>query len=143
MSTIIFSSIYFGPCTKNQHPDKWKHLFTLEYDLDSKVNRKVSTYSRISSYFDNKQADIFCKTTVLANFNYCPLIKRVFRVLYKNGNLSFDKCLMKEAGIATHGSNVEYNLRTKNLVILAQIWTQTYSINSIALRAGILWGSVI
>ena len=78
----------------------------------------MSAVSRIRNYLDIKQADILCKTTVLANFNYCPLIwmlsskaanngsirthKQVLQVLYKNSNLSFDKCLMKEAGITIH-----------------------------------------
>ena len=139
-------------------------------ELCSKVNKKVSAFSRIRNYLDNKQANILCKTTVLANFNYCPLIsmfsskaasneinrthKRALRVLHKNNNLSFDKCLMKEAGITIHAKNlqklmleicrtlkylnpsylwdlfnekqIEYNLRAKNLVMLPQIKTQKY-----------------
>ena len=146
----------------------------------------MSAFSRIRNYLDNKQAHILCKTTVLANFNYCPLIwvfsskaanneinrthKQALRVLYKNNNLSFDKCLMKEAGITIHVKNlqkimlevfktlnylnssylwdlfnvkqVEYNLRTKNLVMLPQIKTQTYGVNSITFRSSILWNTL-
>ena len=92
------------------------------------------------------------------------------RVLHKNNNLSFDKCLMKEAGITIHAKNlqklmldifktlkhlnpsylwdlfnekqVEYNLRTKNLVMLPQIKTLKYGINSIAFRGSILWNAL-
>ena len=102
--------------------------FKLNFDnhileLCSKVNKKVSAFSRIRTYRDNKQANILCKTTVLANFNYCPLIwmlsskaankeinrthKRALRVLHKNNNLSFDKCLMKEASITIHANNLQ------------------------------------
>ena len=155
-------------------------------ELCSKVNKKMSAFSRIRNYLDNKQANILCKTTVLANFNYCPLIwmfsfkaanneinrkhKRALRVLHKNNNSSFDKCLMKEAGITIHAKNlqklmlevfktlkhlnpsylwdlfnekqIEYNLRTKNLVMLPQIKTQKYGINSIAFRGSILWNAL-
>ena len=75
--------------------------------------------------------------------------KRGLRVLYKDNNLSFDKCLMEEAGITINVKNlhntmlkvfktlnylspshrldlldmkqVEYNLGTKNLMIGPQI----------------------
>jgi len=85
-------------------------------------------------------------------------------------NLSFDKCLMKEAGITIHVKNlhkqmlevfktlnylnhsylwylfnvkqVEYNLRIKNLVVLPQIKTQPYRANSITFRGSILWNAL-
>ena len=81
----------------------------------------MSAFSGITNYLDNNQADILCKATVLEKFNYCPLIwmfsfkatnreiNRTYRqalwVLHKD-NLSFDKCLMKEAGIAIHLKNL-------------------------------------
>ena len=146
----------------------------------------MSAFSRIRTYLDNKQANILCKTTIMANFNYCPLIwmfsskvanneinrrpKRALQVLHKNNNLSFDKCLMKEAGITIHAKNlqklmleifktlkhlslpylwdlftekqVEYSLRTKNLVMLPQITTQKHGINSSAFRDSILWNAL-
>ena len=92
--------------------------------------------------------------------------KRALRVLHKNNNLSFDKCLMKEAGIKIHVKNlyklmlevfktlncsnpsylwdlfnvnqVEYNLKTEKLVVLPRIKTQTYEVNSITCRGSIL-----
>ena len=73
----------------------------------------MSAFSKIRNYLDNNHSDILCKNTVLANFNYCPLIwmlssiaankemnrtyKRALRGMHKDNNLSFDKCLMKEA----------------------------------------------
>ena len=38
---------------------------------------------------------------------------------------------------------VECNLRTKNLVMLPQIKTQTYGTNSITFRGSILWNAII
>ena len=155
-------------------------------ELCCKVNKNVSAFSRIRNYLDNKQADTSCKTTVLANFNYCPLIlmfspkaanneinrtvKRALRVPYKNNNLLFNKCLMKEAGITINVKNLQklmlevfktlnylnpsylwdlfsvkqvgYNLRTKNLMMLPQIKTQTYGVNSITFRGSILWNAL-
>ena len=146
----------------------------------------MSAFSRIRNCLDNNQADILCKTTVLENFNYCPLIwmlsskaankeinrthKRALRILHKDNNLSFYKCLMKEAGIKIHVKNlhklmlevfktlkylnpsylsnlfnvkqVQYNLRTKNLVVLPHIETQTYGANSITFRGNILWNAL-
>ena len=95
-----------------------KHIL----ELCGKVNNKVSAFSRVRNYLDNNQADILCKTTVLANFNYSPIIwmlsskavnkeinrthKRALRALHKDNNLSFDKCLMKETGITIHVNNL-------------------------------------
>ena len=47
-----------------------KHIL----ELCGKVNKKVSAFSRLRNYLDDTQAKLLCKTTVLANFNYCPLI---------------------------------------------------------------------
>ena len=60
---------------------------------------------------------------VLAIFNNCPLIwmlsskaasneinrrhNGALRVLYKDTNLSFDKCLIEEAGITIHNKNFQ------------------------------------
>ena len=93
--------------------------------------------------------------------------KRAVQVVHKDKTLSFDKCLMKEAGITIHVKNlhklmlevfktlnylnpsylwdlfnvkqVEYNLRTKNLVVLPKIKAQTCGANSITCRGSILW----
>ena len=149
-------------------------------ELCSKVNKNVSAFSTIRNYLYIKQIDKLSKKTVLADFNYCPLIwilstkaanneinrarKRPLWELYQNNNSSFDKCLMKEAGIKIHIKNLQklmlevfktlnrlnpsylleifnekqvgYNLRTRNLVVLCR--TQTYGINS-----GIFSGSTL
>ena len=47
-----------------------KHII----ELCSKVNKKARAFSRVRNYLVIKHGDILCKTTVLANFNYCPLI---------------------------------------------------------------------
>jgi len=91
-------------------------------------------------------------------------------VLHKDNSSSFDKCQIKEAEIKILVKNlnnlmlevfmtlnylnpsylwdlfnvkqVEYNLRTKNLVVLPQIKTQTYGANSITFRGSILWNAL-
>ena len=47
-----------------------KHIL----ELCGKVNKKVSAFSRLRHYLDDTKAKLLCNTTVLANFNYCPLI---------------------------------------------------------------------
>ena len=74
-------------------------------ELCCKVNKKVSALFRIRNYLDNNQANILCETTVLANLNYNRTHKRALWVLHKDNNLTFDKCLMKEAGITIHEKN--------------------------------------
>ena len=52
--------------------------------------------------------------------------KRALRVLYKNNNLSFDKCLMKEAGITIHIKNLQKLIlevfKTLNYLNPSYIW---------------------
>ena len=92
-------------------------------ELCGKVNRKVSAFSRLRDYHDNRQARPLCNTTVLANFNYCPLIwmfsskaankeinrthKRALRVLHKDYDASLDMCLMREADTTIHIKNLQ------------------------------------
>ena len=40
-----------------------------------------------------------------ANIEINKTRKRALRVLHKNSNISYDKCLMKEAGITMHMKN--------------------------------------
>ena len=47
-----------------------EHIF----ELCGKINKKVNAFSKRRNYLDNTQAQLLCKTTVLKNFNYCPLI---------------------------------------------------------------------
>ena len=96
-----------------------KHIL----ELCGKVNKKVSAFSRLRHYLDDTQAKLLCNTTVLANFNYCPLIwmfsskaankeinrthKRALRVLHKDYDASFDMCLMREADTTIHIKNLQ------------------------------------
>ena len=96
-----------------------KHIL----ELCGKVNRKVSAFSRLRNYLDNTQARLLCNTTVLANFNYCPLIwmfsskaankeinrthKRALRVLHKDYDASFDRCLLREEDTTIHIKNLQ------------------------------------
>ena len=43
-------------------------------ELCCKVNKNASAFLRLKNYLDNTQAELLCKPTVLANFNYCLLI---------------------------------------------------------------------
>ena len=95
-----------------------KHIL----ELCGKVNKKVSVFSRLRNYLDDTQAKLLCKTTVLANFNYCPLIwmfsskaanneinrtnKRALRVLHKEYDASFELCLQREADTTIHIKNL-------------------------------------
>ena len=93
--------------------------------------------------------------------------KGALQALHEDNSLSFDKCLMKEAGKVIYVTNlhkpmlevfktlnhldssylwdlfnvkqVEYNMRTKNLVMLPHIKTQTHGANLITFRGSILW----
>ena len=92
-------------------------------ELCGKVNKKVSAFSRVRNYLDDTQAKLLCKTTVLANFNYCPLIwmfsskaanneinrthKRALRVLHKEYDASFELCLQREADTTIHIKNLQ------------------------------------
>ena len=96
-----------------------EHIF----ELCGKVNKKVSAFSRLRNYLDDTQAKLLCKTTVLANFNYCPLIwmfsskaanneinrthTRALRVLHKDNDASFDICLQREAETTIHVKNLQ------------------------------------
>ena len=96
-----------------------KHIL----ELCGKVNKKVSAFSRVRNYLDDTQAKLLCKTTVLANFNYCPLIwmfsskaanneinrthKRALRVLHKEYDASFELCLQREADATIHIKNLQ------------------------------------
>ena len=42
--------------------------------LCSKVNKKISAFSRLSMYISREQALTICNAVILSNFNYCPLI---------------------------------------------------------------------
>ena len=92
-----------------------KHIL----ELCGKVNEKVSAFSRLRNYLDVTQANLLCKTTLLTNVNYCPLIwiaanneinrtnKRALRVLHKEYDASFELCLQREADTTIHIKNLQ------------------------------------
>ena len=51
--------------------------------LGSKVNKKISAFSRLNTYIAKEQVLKICNVVILSNFNYCPLIwlccKKVYR----------------------------------------------------------------
>ena len=66
--------------------------------------------------------------------NLQKIMLEVFKTLnYLNSSYLWDLFNVKQ---------VEYNLRTKNLVMLPQIKTQTYGVNSITFRSSILWNAL-
>ena len=72
-----------------------KHI----HEIFSKVNQKISAFAMSNTYLSPDQATKICETTILSNFNYCPLVwffcnnaandeinrahKRCLRVLYQ------------------------------------------------------------
>ena len=42
--------------------------------LCSKVNKKISAFTRLNTYISREQALTICNAVFLSNFNYCPLI---------------------------------------------------------------------
>ena len=66
--------------------------------------------------------------------NLYKLMLKVFKTLkYLNPSYLWDLFNVKQ---------VEYNLRTKNLVVLPQVKTQKYGANSIKFRGSILWNAL-
>ena len=47
-----------------------KHVKT----LCQKVSRKVSAFSRVTPYIDERKGKILYNTFIMSNFNYCPLV---------------------------------------------------------------------
>ena len=79
-----------------------KHMKT----LCQKVCKKVSAFSRVTPYMDEKKGKILYHIFIMSNFNYCPLIwmfcgktqnkeidrvhKRALRILFNDYTLSFE-----------------------------------------------------
>ena len=84
-----------------------KHVKT----LCQKVCKKVSAFSRVAPYMDEKKGKILYHTFIMSNFNYCPLIwmfcgktqnkeidrvhKRALRILFNDYTSSFEELLQK------------------------------------------------
>ena len=100
------------------------HVKLLEIEIDnklkfsnhvktfcSKVNKKISAFSRLIMYISREQALTICNAVILSNFNYCPLIwlfckkgaykeidrthKRALRILYKEYECPFETLLTR------------------------------------------------
>ena len=84
-----------------------KHVKT----LCQKVCKKVSAFSGVVPYMDEKKRKIMYHTFITSNFNYCPLIwmfcgktqdkkldrvhKRALRILFNDYTTSFEELLQK------------------------------------------------
>ena len=96
-----------------------KHVET----LCSKVNNKISAFSRLNNYISREQALTICNAVILSNFNYCPLIwlfcgkgankeidrthKRALRILYKDYESSFETLLTRSGSFKIHVKNLQ------------------------------------
>ena len=91
--------------------------------LCSKVNKKISAFSRLNMYISREQAWTICKAVILSNFNYCPLIwlfcnkgaykeidrthKRALRILYKEYECPFETLLTRSGSSCIHVRNLQ------------------------------------
>ena len=90
--------------------------------LCQKVRRKVSAFSRVAPYIDEKKGKILYHTFMMSNFNYCPLVwmfcrkmqnkqidrvhKRALRILLEDYTSSFDELLQKIDDTRVHVKNL-------------------------------------
>ena len=91
-----------------------KHVKT----MCQNVSRKISGFSRVAPYIDEKTGKILYHTFIMSNFNYCPFIwmfcgktqnkeidrvhKRALRILLDDYTSSFDELLQKIGDIRVH-----------------------------------------
>ena len=96
-----------------------KHVKT----LCSKVNKKISAFTRLNTYISREQALTICNAVILSNFNYCPLIwlfcnkgankeidrthKRALRILYKEYECPFETLLTRSGSFCIHVRNLQ------------------------------------
>ena len=148
-----------------------------------KANNKISAFSRISKYLDEKQSLLLYNSFIISQFNYCSLIwmfcgkaankelnrshKRALRILRNDYSSPFEELLRKSNECTIHIKNlkklmlevykclknenpsfmwnmfheksIQYNLRSKNLLMLPQTNTIKYGNDSIVFRGSILW----
>ena len=140
-----------------------------------KANNKISAFSRISKYLDEKQSLLLYNSFIISQFNYCSLIwmfggkaankelnrshKRALRILRNDYSSPFEELLRKSNECTIHIKNlkklmlevykclknenpsfmwnmfheksIQYNLRSKNLLMLPQTNTIKYGNDSI------------
>ena len=91
-----------------------KHVKT----LCSKVNKRISAFSRFNTYISREQTLTICYAIVLSNFNYCPLIwlfcnksaykeidrthKRALRIPYNEYECPFETLLTRNGSFCIH-----------------------------------------
>ena len=79
-------------------------------NLCQKANNKISAFSRVSNYLNQKQSLLLYKTFIMSQFNYCLLIwmfcgkvanndvnrtnKRALRILFNDFTSSFEELLL-------------------------------------------------
>ena len=79
--------------------------------------------ARISRYLSQDKLEIIMKTFIQSQFNYCPLVwmfysrtindkinklhERALRLVYKNGNLTFDALLELDNSVTVHQNNLQ------------------------------------
>ena len=87
------------------------------------ANRKVSAFSRVAPYLNQKKGKILYNTFVMSKFNYCPLIwmyhgktsnnridpvqKRALRILHNDFNMSFEVLLSRTDERKVHIKNLQ------------------------------------
>ena len=90
--------------------------------LCQKVGKKVSAFSRVAPYLDEKKGKILYHTFIMSNFNYCPLIwmfcgktqnkeidrvnNRALRILFNDYTSSFEELLQKIGSDRVHVKNL-------------------------------------
>ena len=155
-------------------------------NLCQKANNKISAFSRISNYLNQKQSLLLYNSFTMSQFNYCSLIwmfcgkvandcvnrthKRALRILFNDFTSSFEELLQKANQCTIHRKNLQklmvevynsltqqnpsflwdmfqekindYNLRSKNLLMLPQAKTTTYGNESLYFRGSSLWNSL-
>ena len=155
-------------------------------NLCQKANNKISAFSRISNYLNQKQSLLLYNSFIMSQFNYCSLIwmfcgkvanncvnrthKRALRILFNDFTSSFEELLQKANQCTIHRKSLQklmvevynsltqqnpsflwdmfqekindYNLRSKNLLMLPQAKTTTYGNESLSFRGSILWNSL-
>ena len=83
-----------------------------------KTNNRVKAFSMVVRYLEPQKASLLCNSSILTNFNYCPLIwmlcgkttnnkvnsvhKRALRVLLNDYTSSFEELLHRNGEVTIH-----------------------------------------
>ena len=107
--------------------------------LCSKVNKKISAFSRLNMYISGEQALTICNAVILSNFNYVRNLQKLMTSIYKSMH-HLNPSLIWEFH---EKKDVSYNLRIQNLCKLPQIKTHGYGQESLSFRGSILWNTLM